>query len=255
MFYNIKALKCGEKIVPGPEMFYMSKWNEYIKVFTYVWFITDGKTKILVDTGLRDVNEINKMVIPDPGEKCKFVIPEGEDIISVLKKNNLTPQSIDYVILTHLHYDHISNSKLFTNAKTVLSRKGLKNTLKPEFKSMIFHPLFPKDVLGYFKNEIKNSLILADEEETIIPGIKVFWVGGHTMCSQAVSVETKKGKVIICGDIVFLYENIEKNIPVGLMYNIIECFRGMERIKNEADIILPGHDPKILDKYANGTIC
>ena len=72
------------------------------------------------------------------------------------------------------------------------------------------------------------------------------------MCSQVISVETEKGKAILTGDVVFLYENIEKNIPVGLSYNLIECLDAMERIRKEADIILPGHDPKILEKFPGG---
>jgi N-acyl homoserine lactone hydrolase len=254
MNYKIKALKCGEQLVPGPEIFHMSRWYDWIKVNMYFWYITNGKTKILIDTGIRDPDEINKIIIPEFGEKAKFFIPKGYDLISGLKNNSLTPDDIDYVIITHFHYDHLSNIKLFNNARIIISRKGFINSLCPKHKSMINHPLFPKDIFLYFLDDAKDRLILAEEEEEILPGIKLFWVGGHTMCSQAVKIETENGKVVLTGDIVFLYENIEKNIPVGLMYNLIECLDGMKRIRDEADIILPGHDPQILVKYPEGDI-
>jgi N-acyl homoserine lactone hydrolase len=254
MTYSIRALKCGEQLVPGPEMFHMSRWYDWIKVFVYVWYITDDKTRILVDTGIRNADEINKLILPEFGEKAKFTISKGEDLLSVLNKDGLSPDDIDYIFITHFHYDHISNLKLFKNAKIIVSHKGFVNSLFPKYKSMVKDPLFPKDIFSYLLNLNKERLILAKDEEIVLPGIKVFWVGGHTICSHSLSVETKKGKAVITGDVVFLYENIEKNIPIGLMYDLIECYDAMEKIKNESDIILPGHDPKIFEKYPDGNI-
>lgn len=50
-------------------------------------------------------------------------LPEEEKIENVLKKENLTTNDINYVIISHFHADHISGLKSFNNAKFVCSRK------------------------------------------------------------------------------------------------------------------------------------
>ena len=64
-------------------------------------------------------------------------------------------------------------------------------------------------------------------------GIKVFLTGGHTPGHQSVMVETKIGKIILAGDVVLTYRNIEENIPVGFNCNLEECFNAMEKIKKK----------------------
>ena len=153
MKYSIRALKCGEQLVPGPEIFHMAKWDEWIKVYMYVWYITDGKKKILIDTGMRNIDEINPIIISGFGEKAKFQMAEDEDIASVLERVETTPEEIDYLILTHLHYDHLSNAKLFPKARVIISRRGWMNTPALKHKSLTPAIVFPRDVLSYLANE------------------------------------------------------------------------------------------------------
>jgi glyoxylase-like metal-dependent hydrolase (beta-lactamase superfamily II) len=63
-----------------------------------------------------------------------------------------------------------------------------------------------------------------------------------------VVVETSKGRVIFAGDVAFTYRNLEKDIPVGFNSNLEECFLAMRRIRKEADIVIPGHDPLVLER-------
>lgn len=203
----------------------------------------------------RDVNEINPLVESIFGERGRFRMSmEQENIPRLLKESGVNPKDVKYVILTHLHYDHASNVKLYPNAQVVVSKKGLLNTISCPFPEMVPHPLFPRYVISYLVNEERDRLILAEEEEEITDGVPVFWIGGHTMCSQAVKVKTKKGTAILTGDTVFLYENIEKNIPIGFNVNLMECYPAMKKIRNVADIIKPSHDPEVLKRYPTGSI-
>lgn len=252
--YKIYPVKYCERQVPGPVIFYMSGWESWVNVYFYLWIIDDGNKNILVDTGIRDVNEINPLVEAVYGKRGILRMPADKNYIpKLLMDKGVELKDVKYVILTHLHYDHASNIKLFPNAKIVLSKKGLIDTISSEFLEMVPHPLFPRDVIAYIINEARDRLILAEDGE-VVDGISVFWIGGHTMCSQAVKVKTKNGIAVLTGDTVFLYENIEKNIPVGLNVNLKECYAAMKRIKKEADIIIPSHDPKVLERYPSGII-
>jgi glyoxylase-like metal-dependent hydrolase (beta-lactamase superfamily II) len=65
-------------------------------------------------------------------------------------------------------------------------------------------------------------------------------------------VRTFSGNTVITSDTVFLYRNIEENVPVGYFYNLEECFDAMEKIRNVADVILPTHDPEVLVRHPEG---
>ncbi len=250
MKYQLYALKCASTQSPTPEMLYLTGWGKWTSLSTYIWVIKGGDKSIVVDTGLREgyEKEFNPL---SPGEE--YTVGPGEDTISCLKKVGLKPDEVDHIIATHLHYDHISNVKIFKNAEIYISKKGWLEVMAPKYPQLIHPILFPRDVFAYLVNEAWSRLHLIEEEE-ILPGIRVFWVGGHTICSQAITVETKKGTVIIGGDTIFLYRNIEENIPVGLFTSITDCYDAMDRMRREGEIILPNHDVKVLERYPDGKI-
>lgn len=254
--YSIKAIKFCEQSTPGPEMYHMAHWDEWIDVDFYFFVLRrdDGQV-CLVDTGLRDVEEINPHVTADLGHRGRFRMGmETQSTPFLLAQEEIDPQEVEYVFLTHLHYDHASNVGLFPNARVVISKKGWIKTLSTDYPQMLPHPVFPRDVIAYLAGEARDRLLLAGDDEGIIPGVSVFYTGGHTMCGQAVKVETKEGTAVLTGDVAFLYGNVEQDHPVGLAVNIVECYAAMARFREEADILVPAHDPEILERHPDGVI-
>lgn len=255
--YSIKAMKHAEQSAPGAQMFYLSEWDRWVEAFFYFFILRrdDGRVT-LVDTGIRDVAEINPLVTSGVGERGRFRMDMSKESIPLLlRREGVDPAQVDYVFLTHFHYDHCSNLKLFPNAKIVVSKRGWLATLAPPYLKLVPDVLFPRDVLAYLANEARDRLILAeDDEREIAPGIGAFYTGGHTLCSQAIRVQTAKGLAILTGDVIFLYENVEKDFPVGLNLNLIECYDAMAKIRREADLIVPPHDPELLKRYPDGVV-
>jgi N-acyl homoserine lactone hydrolase len=250
MKYEVYALKCASTQSPTPELLYLTDWGKWTPLATYIWVIKGGPKPIVVDTGLREgyEKEFNPYC---PGEE--YTVGPGEDTVSCLKKVGVAPQDVGQLIATHLHYDHFVNVRIFKNAEIYVSKKGWLELMAPRYPQLVGRVLFPRDVLAYLADEAWDRLHLVEEEE-IAPGVKIFWVGGHTMCSQAISVQTRRGTVVIGGDTIFLYRNIEQNIPAGLCYSLTDCYDAMARMRKEGDIILPNHDPEILKRYPKGRI-
>jgi glyoxylase-like metal-dependent hydrolase (beta-lactamase superfamily II) len=71
---------------------------------------------------------------------------------------------------------------------------------------------------------------------------------------MAVVVNTKKGRVCLCGDNCFLYKTIEENIPIGLTDNLVESLAFMEKLPSLGEILIPGHDPQFFDRFPNGVV-
>jgi len=255
--HSIKAIKYCEQHVPGPQMFYMSHWDEWTVADFYLFILRrdDGKV-ILVDTGVRDVDEIQPLVVAGVGQRGRFRMDMAtQNVPLLLRQEGIDPADVEHVLITHLHYDHCSNVKLFPNANVYVSRTGWHLTLDPPHPALTPDILFPRDVLAYLASEARDRLILVDDEAPeILPGIGAFYVGGHTMCSQAFTVQTKEGLAVFPGDTIFYYENLKEDHPIGLAVDIAECYEAMDRVRRTADIFVPPHDPLLLERFPDGVV-
>ena len=104
----------------------------------------DGQV-ILVDPGMRHVDEIQPLVVAGAGDRGRFRMDMArQNVPLLLAKEGIDPADVKYVLLTHLHYDHCSNAKLFPNAQFLVSRRGLHLTINPPVRGMTPDILFPR---------------------------------------------------------------------------------------------------------------
>lgn len=249
--FSIKALRNSHLEADGPIMFFQSKEHEPLDVFGYVWLLRGNGLTVVVDSGIGDPSGDERPRLQDYG---RFKCEPGEDTQSLLHGEGVSPDEVDYLVLTHLHWDHCANVKLFSEAKIVVSRRGLASVTSPRHPGLVPDGSFPRDVYSHLIGDAWSRVVLADDEFEVVPGLRTFWVGGHTECSQAVAAETAKGSVVFGGDTVFMYENIESNVPVAYLSSLAECYEAVDRIRDEADIVLPNHDPLVLERHPGGEV-
>lgn len=227
-------------------MFLDGNPQDRIPAAGYFWVIEGQGRSIAVDTGIGESNGQRQ-------EIQRYLVKEGHDTVSLLDRIGLAPDNLETVILTHLHWDHCANITVFHRAQIFISSREWENVINPRHPALASDPSFPKAVVSYLKEASKRVHFIQDEAE-IAKGIRVFWVGGHTPGSQAVAVTTKLGTVVIAGDTVARYENIEEDRAIGLYYNLAECYEAMARIRDMADIVLPNHDPAVITRWPDGRI-
>lgn len=248
MTYTIHPYRIGELVLGGNHAFENGDAAEGYAYAMFVWIIKGGERPIIVDTGPKSIDEINRglngMCIEPVTQR------EGEDIASILQRAQVDPNEVGHVFFTHLHYDHVTNLDLFPNAKIVVDKLGYGEALR---RLEIGRCWVPGEIIFPMRDEWQERMVLVEDEE-VLPGIRAFHVGGHTPCSMSVAVETARGTAVITGDVVSLYANIERNIPIGIFEERDEVVAAMERIRNEADIVLPSHDPAVLERYPEGVI-
>jgi len=168
-----------------------------IKLATRNLLLSNGKRKILIDTGMG-----NKW---DEKSKNIYAIDQTNSLEGSLTKLSLTPSDITDVILTHLHFDHtggstkIENEKLipsFPNAKYYVQRKNYEWAIKPSDRDKgsylkdNFQPLMDEGVLNFIDGEEKFD----DEVEFII-------CNGHTFAQQLIKISDTSNTIFYCGDL------------------------------------------------------
>jgi len=215
-----------------------------------VWYIEGADKKILVENGASDegVALANEAFLKR-GQGQVYVREARHDVEGFLNRLGTSCSEIDIVVLTHLHVDHILNTAAFPKARFIVQRDELPWGVAPppyaEFHWREFAP---------FLLRVHERLDVIDGDKTICPGVELMRVGGHTAGSQAVSVQTASGRVILAGDFFYNFRNIEHSWPIGSFYRLDEWIRNCERLKSMSPTILPTHDFYFWELFPDGRV-
>jgi len=162
-----------------------------------------------------------------------------------------SPDEIEIVINTHLHWDHVGGNKLFKKARFYMQKEDIHLALTaPKYAPHFF------DEMRSCITEVADRTTVLDGDAKIVDGVEVWKVGGHTPGSQVVAVKTDKGIAVITGDVICKYDNWNYDWPgpAGNIWNIGELVTAHRVIRQRGDFIIPGHDWMLWEKYPDGTI-
>ncbi len=139
----------------------------------------DGK-RILVETG-------TGVRMRDKERDIKGV--EGGDPVAALRAVGEDPASIDFVVVTHLHYDHAGGMlgtdgrPAFANARYVVQRDEAEAAHGDELRVQGVMEVEQLDAV-----RAAGQLAEVNGEVELVPGVRVLRTGGHTRGSQAVLI-------------------------------------------------------------------
>lgn len=256
MNFEIQVLKMGQCDVAGPEVYWMSHWNEWVQL--YFWMVVirrNGKT-VIVNTGPpADLTELNSRWSSAFGERGKLVRQDSERPVDALASLGIRPEDVNYVLITPLQIYATANIQLFKNAEVCISKRGwIEDFHAEKFPMHVPRKLRLSDeTLQYLMFEGQEKLRLLEDEDEIVPGLRCFWAGVHHRSSMVFLAETAKGRVAV-SDCVFKYGNIEQMIALGIQESLEEFHLASDRIKREADIFIPLYEPDVITRHPKGRI-
>ena len=149
--------------------------------------------RVLVETGIGDR-------IGNKGKAMRAY--EGPWIVPALENAGFKPESVDAVVVSHLHYDH-AGGVLRANGDLAFPRASFIAQLA-EWKIAMGDN--PRLVAGYDQPELRLVRDLGlrgtvDGEVDILPGVTVLPTGGHSAGHQGVLIRGREKTVAFFGDL------------------------------------------------------
>jgi len=197
-----------------------------------------GEDVVVLDAGFVD-RELGK----------PFAATDWSEYAALLAEVGLRPDAVDFVTISHMHFDHAGGTSRFPKAKFIVQRRELEYAAGAlPHNSAAKGAFVADDVLAMVELNWQGRVLLVDGDvEGVVPGIDVYLTPGHTAGTMTVCLDTVKGRVCYSSDAVYTYRNIDEDIPLGLALNAgeaVESYKKIRRILNGGRLI-PGHEPRI----------
>lgn len=180
--------------------------------YSSVTLIQTKGRNILFDTGLKG---------------CALQLKEA------LKKEGLTCDDITDVVISHMHFDHVGNVSLFQNAHFYVSKtEWIQGIKEPDEWHCV-------PTCEYLRGK---NISFVQEGDVLFPNVTVMELPGHTVGL----IGLKCGEdIVLCSDAIKNRYELWQDIPL-MSVDLEQSKATMERIKNQAKYIYPGHD-QVLD--------
>lgn len=239
--WKVVALDTGTSVIDKSIITYLTGMGTPVRIPRVMYYL-EGPKRVIVDTSAESPEVAERAV----GENLTRR-PEQEPA-AALRAIGVEPESIDAVILTHLHWDHCGNNRLFSRAKLYVQADELRYAWAP---SPAFAKAYLSPQAGFMPPFAGQRFELLEGPAELWPGLRVMPAPGHSPGLQVVLVETNQGVCCAASDAVMSFENLEKMIPPGFHYAVDPALRSMQEIARLADVILPGHDYSL---FAQGPV-
>lgn len=235
--------------------------------FVLVSFLIRGNGRtVLVDLGPKTLDYTNAMFrkygffrTMQDGSTPDDIVQKRGNVLDGLARAGVRPDDITDIIFTHLHADHHGMDDAqdggacedFPNAVFHVSKTGWDYNLARR-KDGHWNSYLDWGFGDCMLRKMGEGKAIAHDDARLAPGLETTYLGGHSVCSQAIKVLTKDGLVIIGSDDFYRYDLL-RNAVVAKIYTSVERFVEVSRMLADwalsGAIIIPVHDPVVLDLY------
>jgi glyoxylase-like metal-dependent hydrolase (beta-lactamase superfamily II) len=159
--------------------------------------------------------------------------PHPEQLEPMLfARTGLRPAQIDSIFVTHFHGDHRFGLDLFSHATWLMAKPGLNEWREKSPDDAAYQERF------------------LPAEGRLPEGIQLFPSPGHTYGHFSLLVDTRWGRTIVSGDAVMAFDWFEAEEGYHNCVDFGMATETIRRIKESADIVIPGHGNLILVRPA-----
>jgi N-acyl homoserine lactone hydrolase len=241
MTVKLYAMTCGRLTGPlGHLMEGAGDHNVDLPIPSFL--IEHPKGRALYDTGMHpDLRTNPASRISERALKLFDLSGFGpkDDVKSKLESIDRDPAGIDFIIVSHMHFDHSGGNGLIPNATLIVQ--------KPEWDAVNDAETAGK--LGFNRKDVDYGhpvTIVEGEHDLFGDGsVVTFPTYGHTPGHQSLKVRTEKGTVVLTGDSCYFCQTLrERRLPrfVFDRQAMLASLDHLEALEKGGAKLIFGHD-------------
>ena len=173
-----------------------------------------------------------KRILVDTGHAGRRPALDG-----ALSQRGLTRDSIDLVVFSHAHWDHIENLDMFPRAEIVMhpdERRYVRSPHRNDFAC----PDWIDALLTRYEDRVRT----VEEGTRLLPGVEIVAAPGHSAGTIAVAVASSDGIAVITGDSIQNAMVAREGRNALVFWNDELATRSISKLLAIGDVIYPGHD-------------
>ncbi|MGA8621678.1 MAG: MBL fold metallo-hydrolase [Candidatus Sulfotelmatobacter sp.] len=229
--------------------------RNYVQAGLNSLLIRTGKQTVLVETGMG--NKLSERMVKFYGQPAK--------LLANLAGAGISPEDVDVVINTHLHFDHCGWNTVRVKDGKIAPTFPRAKYFAPEGEWQYARRPSERDAISYIPENYdplvhSGQMTLLKGGEEIVPGISVKTFPGHTAHMQAVIVESGGRTACYISDLIPTSAHIDLTWGMGFDLYPLQTIESKkqyyERAIPEKWLTVFTHDPKMpwahVEKDASG---
>ncbi|HUJ73936.1 MAG TPA: N-acyl homoserine lactonase family protein, partial [bacterium] len=218
--YKIFILKYARRDAHSSEIVLGDYHRSPMDMSYYIWVATNGEHTAVVDMGFTPAMcaKRGRQWLADPAVLMDAV---GVD-----------PGKVQHAIITHMHWDHVGYYSLFPKATFYVQEEEMRFWTGRHAKYPAFNAgVEVEDVCALVRLNYEGRVAFTQGSQTVLPGITVHKVAGHTAGIQIVEVQTASGPAVVASDAAHTYRNLRENRPFPLLHDVAGYLDGFELMR------------------------
>jgi N-acyl homoserine lactone hydrolase len=234
-------MTCGRLVGPMKDMIEGGEGS--VEMPVPVFLIEHAKGRALYDTGMHP--QCRTDATSRLGERVtrRFGFQHfgaADDVKSKLESIDRDPAKVDFIINSHLHFDHAGGNALIPNATIVVQNREWQAGFDPETAAKVGFLKIDYDHGHKVKQVEGEHDLFGDGSVVCLPTY------GHTPGHQSLKVRTEKGEVVLTGDACYFCETLRERRLPRFVYDREAMHASLEKLasleKSGASLFF-GHDP------------
>lgn len=240
MAIKLYALTCGW--LTGPMEGFLENESGRLRVPVPCFLVDHPRGKVLFDSGMH----VQTQTDPEGrlGWLAKVFDVEfhpGEEVAQRLARIDVDAARVDYLINSHLHFDHTGGNHAVPNAKLIIQRAEWQAGRDEDLVRT--NGYNPADYdLGHDVHQVDGEHdVFGDGTVVCIPTY------GHTPGHQSVHIRLGRREIVLTGDACYLRRTLEQLHLPSVVHDRGEMLRSLERLRGlqaAGAEIFYGHDPE-----------
>jgi N-acyl homoserine lactone hydrolase len=241
MTMKLYALTCGH--TRGDLGYLMAGGEGQVTVPIPSYLIEHKKGRVLFDTGMHPdcQHDPAGRLGPRLTQLFRFDYRPGEEVSARLEAIDRDPAKIDFIVTSHLHFDHVGGNALIPNATVVVQRREWQAGMDPEIAAERGFDRRDFDLGQPVRQVDGEHDLFGDGRIVCLP------TPGHTPGHQSLKLRLDSGDVVLAADACYFCRTLrERRLPVrahdhGQMLASLDKLAALEA--GGARIFF-GHDPE-----------